>query len=254
MKLNNNILINIPHSSLYIPKLFIENLLIDEEYIKNELDLLTDLYVDKLFYDKRSYTIKANFSRLFCDVERFRNDKYEIMSKIGMGAIYIKTTKGDDLIKYDEEYKKFVLENYYDIYHSNLNKITEKIIEKYGKCIIIDAHSFSEELLKRTNVKYNILPDICIGFEEDFYDENIVNIFKQNFEKNSFTVDFNNPYKGSIVPNNYYHSKDHRVKSIMIEINKNVYLDENNMKNKNYNKVKNIISNSIIEIEKIKIK
>lgn len=250
MEIKNNILINIPHSSLNIPKLFKEKMLIDELYLKNEIEIITDLYVDELFFYENSYILKAEFSRIFCDVERFRDDKDEVMSKIGMGAIYTKTTKGDNLIKCDSGYKDFVLEKYYDVYHFNLNKITEEIIKKFGNCIIIDAHSFSEELLKRTNIKYNKLSDICIGFEEAFYDEKIISILKENFEKDGFSVDFNNPYSGSLVPNNYYFSKDNRVKSVMIEVNKNTYLDKNNMKNKNFNKVRNTILFSYDEMIK----
>lgn len=253
MEIKNNILINIPHSSLNIPNEFFKRVLIDKLYLEEELELITDLYVEQLFESDLSYIIKANFSRIFCDIERFKDEEKEIMSKIGMGVVYTKTTKGDRLIKCDAEYENFVFENYYDVYHSKLNEVTEKIINKFGNCIIIDAHSFSEELLKRTNIKYSNLPDFCIGFEKDFFDEKIVDILKNTFEKHGFSVDFNNPYSGSIVPNNYYFSKDNRVKSVMVEINKNIYLDKNNMKNDRFEKVKDTICEAIQKIEELQI-
>lgn len=244
--MNSNILINIPHSSIYLPTIFTEKLLIDKKYLEKEKDILTDIYTDDLFSNENCNILKCNFSRLFCDVERFRNDKYETMSKIGMGAIYTNTTKGDKLLNKDEEYNEFVLKNFYDKYHNHFNKLCENILSSYNKCIIIDAHSFSKELI--TSLKIPItknIPDFCIGFEKEFCDYEIINIIETKIKKNNYSVTFNYPYSGSIVPNKYYISKDNRVKSIMIEINKKVYLNSNGDKSYNYYNVKKLIQEII---------
>jgi N-formylglutamate amidohydrolase len=113
-----------------------DRLLINQEYIQNEINLLTDLYTDELFDIPDCTIIKSNYSRLFIDAERYRDDANESMSKIGMGAIYNNTTKGDSLIKIDDEYREFVLSNYYDKHHKELENKTEEILKKFGKCII----------------------------------------------------------------------------------------------------------------------
>jgi N-formylglutamate deformylase len=51
----------------------------------------------------------------------------------------------------------------------------------------------------------------------------LVDIIKVRFEGAGFSVGVNNPYCGTLVPNNFY-GKDYRVKSVMIEINRHLYL------------------------------
>ena len=64
-----------------------------------------------------------------------------------------------------------------------------------------------------------------------------------------FSVDINNPFSGSIVPNSYY-NLEKRVISIMIEVRRDLYIDENSfIKNYNYNKIKNILNNIIKSVE-----
>jgi N-formylglutamate amidohydrolase len=64
---------------------------------------------------------------------------------------------------------------------------------------------------------------------------------KNYFESIGFTVDKNNPFSGSIVPTKFYR-KDKRVKSIMIEINKKIYMKNNIINEIEVNKLKKIIT------------
>lgn len=50
--------------------------------------ILTDWYTDELFKLEPVTTVQANFSRLFCDAERFVDDSQEVMAKKGMGVLY----------------------------------------------------------------------------------------------------------------------------------------------------------------------
>lgn len=255
--MENNILINIPHSSPFLPDEFLGRVLITSDELKDELELLTDKYTDDLFDFQNCSIVKANFSRLFCDVERFRDDSKERMSKIGMGAIYTNTSLGNTLISYGDEYKNNVLKEYYDSYHERLENTAKDILQRHNRCIIIDAHSFSVELVKRLGLEYEDSPDICIGFEKEFCDDVILEKIKSTFESKGLIVKYNYPYSGSIVPNSYYAKKDTRIKSFMIEVNKSVYLDKYNNKNEQYYKIKSVIAEvieSIIKHEKITTK
>lgn len=95
----------------------------------------------------------------------------------------------------------------------------------FGECIIIDCHSFSNERYWFHDKDLE-LPDICIGYDEFHKDEEIVNNLLHKFREYKTTI--NTPYAGSIVPSKYY-VKDSRVKSVMIEFNKKLYLDEDNV-------------------------
>ena len=93
--------------------------------------------------------------------------------------------------------------------------------------------------------KHKNLPDFCIGFEEEFLDYSILNIIESKIRKEGYTIAFNYPYSSSIIPNKYFNAEDSRVKSIMIEINKRIYLDSNSTKNSNYDSIKKLIQDII---------
>ncbi len=213
------ILIHIPHSSLYIPQEYKETSLLTPDKLEKENIFMCDFKMDE-FIDNRSQTIVFPYSRLYCDVERFKDDS-EFMNKYGMGYIYTKTSKGELMFQPNFEQKKVITE-IYDKHHEYLDDRVTTILQEFGKCILIDLHSYSSELVKRL-FDYDDVPDICIGIEDDYNSPELTQYFIDYFEKNGYSVQVNFPYQGSIVPNRYYGKKDTCLVSIMIEINKRVY-------------------------------
>ena len=69
-------------------------------------------------------------------------------------------------------------------------------------------------------------PDICIGIEKDFFDQEILDRVIEEIKKRGYTYQINYPYQGSLVPNCIYNKKAtyKKVVSIMLEINKRIYL------------------------------
>ena len=47
---------------------------------------MSDFKVDKLFENIDAEKVKCKYSRLYCDVERFKDDELEEMSKYGQGG------------------------------------------------------------------------------------------------------------------------------------------------------------------------
>ena len=67
---------------------------------------------------------------------------------------------------------------------------------------------------------------------------NIEEFMIKLFEKLNFTVKYNAPFKGSIVPLKFY-NKDKEVQSIMIEIRRDLYMNEKSgEQNYRFNKIK----------------
>lgn len=129
----------------------------------------------------------------------------------------------------------------------------EDQLKKHGKCLIIDCHSFSNTPFKRDLSKRKARPDIDIGVDNFHTPKALVDTTTKFFKNNGLSCKINNPYAGSIVPLKYY-SKNVSVQSIMIEVNRNLYLEEGtNKKNKNYAKIKQILHKFIEEISKIAI-
>ena len=221
----NHVLFHIPHSSLEIPNIFWSICIKDINYIKKTNIFLSDYLTDKLVPNNCT-KLTFKYSRIFCDVEKFKDDTKEIMAKKGMSVIYTKDCENTITIP-NKKYKKNIIKSYYNKHHDKLDKISTDILNKYGKCIIIDFHSYSDEMVEKLFNRNNN-PDICLGVDSFYTDQNLINMTVEHFKKYDYSVEINKPYSGTIIPNKYINKKDNRLKSIMLEINKRVYLNNEN--------------------------
>ena len=103
-----------------------------------------------------------------------------------------------------------------------------EVLSKKGNCFIIDLHSFSDEFVYKMFNKKST-PDICIGINKNYDKELLLKTIK-HFKKHNYSVKINYPFSGSITSNKYS-----EVKSIMIEINKRIYLNSIKDYNEFYN-------------------
>ena len=217
-----NIIMHMPHVSLKVPKRFYKGLIISKDLFNKYNLEMTDLGIDILFKDFKYKKIKSKYSRLYCDVERFKDDNLEIMSKYGEGVIYTNLYDGLLFHRHDNKYKNKVLK-YYDKYHKKLDIITKQLLKKDDKLLILDCHSFSDKMASHFFEEPFL--DICIGVEDNYYDEDILNIIINRINELGYTYKINYPYKGSLVPNCIYDGIiKGNVVSIMLEINKKIYL------------------------------
>ena len=248
----NNIILHIPHSSLKLPRRFFKKILIDKNVVKNFNYTITDLYSKELFGKNKHPKIVAKYSRIYCDVEKFANDEKEIMAKFGMGFVYTHTNEGVNFLNPSSKYKNKIYNKYYLKHHNKLDNIVSKILSNNKKTILIDCHSFSRDIIMFEDKKEN-LPDICIGFDQLYTNEKLVNYIKTYFENLGYHVQFNHPYSGTIIPNKYFKEKADNLYSAMIEINKKLYLDENNNKNSNFKILRKQIQTLLHELENLNI-
>lgn len=222
--MKTEILIHIPHSSYFIPKEYKHLFLIDEKELKKEQLLMTDSYTDELFNTKNKKIIFP-ISRLICDVERFRNEQDEEMTKQGMWVCYTKTHNQKQIKTVSETHKQEILDKYYDKHHKLFEEKVEKILNTNKKCLIIDAHSFCSTPLEYELYKEEARPEICLGIDDFHTNKEITNYFKKAFKDKDYEVKINSPFKGAIVPLKFY-KKENKVQSIMIEINRSIYMNE----------------------------
>ena len=237
------LVLHIPHSSTEIPLL--NGYVSTQDEIQNEIIKLTDWYTDDLFDSEVDDKIVTPFSRIFCDVERFADDELEVMSKFGMGVLYEKFDNGNLLRIVSPELKKEVLKNYYWIHHELLSKVVKTSLEQTKSCLILDCHSFPSSPLTRAIVQDEIRPDFNIGTDSYHTPKYIIDESINYFETKGYTLGIDTPYSGSIVPMEYY-QKDQRVTSIMLEVNRGLYLKENtNEKSEGYESTKEIVQGYI---------
>lgn len=233
-----NILIHIPHSSYLIPEEYKKLFFLKGGNLKQEQIKMTDSYTDELFNLRGIKQHIFPISRLICDVERFRNEEDEEMTKQGMWVCYTNTSDCKPLKKVDSRHKQEILKIYYDKHHSAFETQVEEILHEYKQCLIIDAHSFSSTPLPYELHTHEFRPDICIGTDDYHTHRNIVEYFYKAFSELEYKVGINNPFCGTIVPLKYY-QKNNNVYSIMLEINRSLYMNERTgEKSKNFFRVK----------------
>ncbi len=232
---NNPVIIHVPHSSTYIPP--DEMQYFTTLHLQRELNVMTDHYCDDL-YDSAAEMIRFPISRLVCDPERFRDDRDEIMSRVGMGAVYTSCSDGEELKRVPDNHREEIMTRYYDSHHSRLESAVSDRLDRFGKCLIIDGHSFYDTPLPYESDQDTDRPDICIGTDSYHTPGKIEVTLCDHFLKRGYSVEFNRPFAGSLVPLKYYR-KDRRVMSVMIEINRRLYIDHDINKTENYQRVKN---------------
>ena len=210
-----SILLHIPHSSLYIP----DNIFFNKNILIDNMIKYTDVFTDEIFklnysIDRPHETIKFEFNRFYCDVERYWEDDKEPMSKYGQGVYY---TKFNDNTLINRNDSKDTIKMIYDNHHEKLNDLSNYLTKQYGNCLIIDCHSFNDNIATNS-------PDICIGINNNEYDvnESVLNNIIMGFEKNNYSTKINYPYTGSILPNKL---NDNNINTVMLEINKKCYMN-----------------------------
>lgn len=219
----NNLFLHIPHSSRYIPKIFWKNITTDKKVVKEFINDITDTGTDKLFGKNKYKKLVCDFSRVFCDVEKFDDDSKEIMSQFGMGVIYTKTNKGQNFFSFDSKYKDFVINNYYKKYHKKLDKEIGNLLKK-GKTILIDCHSFSKDIIMFEDKKDN-LPDICIGYN-NYNNSKLLKFVIGFLNERKYKLAENYPYDGCMTPNTIINNRPNNYYEIMFEINKELYMND----------------------------
>ena len=230
--MDKKLILHIPHSSTNIPLL--EGYIVDKSTLEKEILKLTDWYTDDLFHSDEDEMIVADFSRIFCDAERFTDDSLEVMAQYGMGVLDEKSDGGEVIRKVTTELKEKVLESYYWKHHRRFSAAVNNQLKKFGKATIIDCHSYPSQPLKRDLDKNPKRPDFNIGTDSFHTPKELIDLSASFFENAGYTLGIDWPYKGSIVPLEHY-QKNKNVSTIMLEVNRALYLNEpTNQKSETY--------------------
>lgn len=220
------IVCNIPHASIAIPDEFRGEFFLDAQALNHETSLMADNYTDML-YDELllfSSSVISNISRIVVDIERFEREADEPMSKVGMSAFYTRTSTGNELRAISPEHRE-KLEAIYHDYHRALADIVRMARNRHGIVLIVDCHSFPSIPRSYEPSQAVPRPDICIGTDAFHTPSILKTLLCENFQKLGYSVGINTPFAGSIVPMEFYRV-DTKVISVMIEVNRKLYMDE----------------------------
>ncbi len=218
-----------------------------------------DAYIDLLF-DNEFLNINfltANFPRIFVDLNRspleldpsmwsgkFNTSIFNKSQKVnsGIGVIPKVSFSGkkvyNNLLLFKEARRRLL--NYYFPYHKKIKMLIEYIKKNYNKVIILDCHSMSSEIVSES------IDIVLSNNMNKSANPLIINILQKLFEAHGYKVSINNPFEGGFITK-YYGRPVNHVNVIQIEINKKLYLFEENFNidMKNFNKLKNCFSDII---------
>lgn len=241
------LILHIPHSSTEIP--LYQDYTVSTEVLEAQIVKLTDWYTDDLFQAKDAVRVQAEFSRLFCDVERFPKDEQEVMAKFGMGVIYEKGENGETIRVIKSDTRELILKDYYWPHHRKLAKAVDNQVLLFGRALILDCHSFPSVPHKSALNQRRDRPDFNIGTDPFHTPQRIVDFASSFFESAHYSLGIDWPYSGSIVPLKE-HKKNKQVSSVMLEVNRRLYMNETTLeKSEKYEEIKSIVGDFINQLE-----
>jgi N-formylglutamate deformylase len=221
-----SLLIHLPHDSTVIPAEARADFLLTDAELRGELLRLTDWHTHDLYAEGLAAddVVRAEVSRLVVDVERFADDRLERCAAVGMGATYVKASDGRPLRALSSSRRAELLERYYWPHHRRLDEAAAERIARFGRCVILDAHSFPTGPLP-TQVDFSAPPEIGIGTQPGHTPPALRELAEGFFRGRGFVVGVDVPFSGSIVPNRFI-GQDAPVWSVMVEVRRDLYMDE----------------------------
>ncbi|MSR25272.1 MAG: N-formylglutamate amidohydrolase [Nitrospiraceae bacterium] len=223
------VLVHVPHSSTVIPDSVRTGLRLSDRALELELLNMTDWFTDELFDHTLALggTLFVNrLSRLVVDPERFPDDTQEIMAARGMGAVYAKTSDGRALrqesIGAD---RQELLSHYFHPYADAIADQVSRILNRHGHCLILDGHSFPSQPLPYELDQTSARPQICLGTDSFHTSPKLVEAIEELCSREGVSTARDRPFSGTYVPLRFWRS-DQRVAGLMIEIRRDLYMDE----------------------------
>ena len=222
------VIFHIPHDSTVIPSEARDQFVLNELDLSRELIKMTDHHtydlISRIF--PTSQIVKFPVSRLVVDVERFESDCDEYMAARGMGVIYKSTHElkplRRPLLMAEREH---LLSKWYRPHHALLTAAVDKALNEFRRALVIDVHSFPSLPLPYETDLTAYRPEICIGSDSYHSLAEGVHELSSCFELEGFEVGINTPFAGAIVPAKHF-MKVERVQAVMIEIRRDLYIDE----------------------------
>ncbi|CAB4574447.1 unannotated protein [freshwater metagenome] len=220
------VILHAPHGSRFIPDELLPTYLVDENELDRERDLMTDHFTDEMVESAVAATgasaIVNRLSRFVVDVERFPDEREEMLA-VGMGAFYTHGSQGQR-IRASSVMTDPALREFFDAYSLAFTELVQRTVDAHGRAIIIDVHSYPTSPLPYEVHSHEPRPQLDIGADETHTPAELIDAVRSAFGELESGV--NDSFHGTYVPLRFYDARDTRVQSVMLEIRRDVYMDE----------------------------
>ena len=220
------VVLHAPHGSRFIPDDLLHAYLVDATELDRERNLMTDHFTDELV----EATVRASgasaivnrLSRFVVDVERFPDEREEMLA-VGMGAFYTHGSQGQR-IRHDSVMTEPALRKFFDAYSLAFTELVQRTVDAHGRAIIIDVHSYPTLPLPYEVHADEPRPELDVGADDTHTSAELLGVVREAF--GHLAVGVNESFHGTYVPLRFYDARDTRVQSVMLEIRRDVYMDE----------------------------
>ena len=222
------IVLHIPHASTAVPEQVQDQFTISQEELDEEILRLTDHQTDRIFTQAFPDTTACIFpvSRFVVDPERFVDDSMEPMAATGMGVIYPHGTRRQPIRReLTDDERRSLLREYYRPHHEALTQAVQRHLDRHDQCLVLDCHSFPAKALPYEHHGDAGRPDFCLGTDDFHTPDTLVANMQRELVRQDFCVVRNEPFSGCLVPQEYFR-RDGRVRSLMIEVNRKLYMND----------------------------
>lgn len=145
------------------------------------------------------------------------------MLAVGMGVVYTRTTHRERLRSADMDPSPLI-ERYFRPYAEAMTAAVGERLAATGRAVIVDVHSYPTETLPYELHGDGPRPPVCLGTDDFHTPAELLTHAEEAFAGFGGTG-INSPFPGTYVPLKYY-GKDPRVSALMIEIRRDVYMEE----------------------------
>ena len=250
------ILISSPHSGTYFPPEIRSKF--DPEMVEKQDD--ADWFIDKLydFAPQLGITlITANYSRWVIDLNR-NADSQPLYTdgRVITGLVPVTNFNGDPLYLSaipDASEIAIRTSKYYQPYHLQIEKLLSEMKSKFGKALLIDAHSIRKQV---PGIQAEPFPDLILGDnDETSANAKIIKVAYDSISSSNYNVAHNHPFKGGQITRSFG-KPDQNVNALQLEMAKINYMDDSETRydevkaNKMRDLLHNMFVNLIAELEK----
>jgi N-formylglutamate amidohydrolase len=216
------VILHAPHGGRAIPAEYLHSYVISPAELEAEKDVMTDHFTDELVGVITGASAVINgLSRFAVDVERFPDDTEE-MNAVGMGVLYTHGSRRQEIRRVSAAAEQPLMD-YFATYSARFTELVDATLAVHGRAVIFDVHSYPEAELSYELHGGGYRAPLCVGSEPFHASVDLLATVDGCFA--DLDSHANAPFAGSYVPLKHYRS-DARVSSVMLEIRRDVYMDE----------------------------
>ncbi|MFI8193509.1 N-formylglutamate amidohydrolase [Streptomyces sp. NPDC085946] len=222
------VILHVPHSAREIPARVRADILLDDAGLERELDHITDAHTAELAAEAAGrarvtpWRFVNRLSRLVVDPERFPDEREEML-RVGMGAVYTRTTHREPLrpAGFDPEP---LVERYFRPYARAMTEAVADRLAATGRAVVVDVHSYPTARLPYELHGAGPRPEVCLGTDAFHTPPGLLAAAREAFAPCGETG-LDSPFSGTYVPLEFYGTHE-RVAALMVEIRRDTYMTE----------------------------